>query len=137
MKIKGSKKSDHLIGTNDGDRINGKGGADTLIGKDGADELIGGRGNDVLIAGAGNDYDVLEGGPGRDTFIINAESQFDGIRDFNPNRDTIVLDVPGVPDPSLLEWGQPGNLGFLYYDGQQAAIIAGLPSLLVEDVILL
>lgn len=137
MDIKGSKKSDHLIGSDDMDRIFGKAGADTLIGKGGGDELVGGKGNDVLIAGAGNDYDVLEGGAGRDTFIISAEANFDGIRDFDPAKDTLILDVPGTPDQSLLEWGRPLNAGFLYYDGVKAGVLAGLPDIDTGDIILL
>lgn len=137
MKIKGTKGDDVVVGSNEADVIKGGKGADTLIGKDGGDELIGGKGNDVLVAGAGDDADALEGGAGRDTFIISAEANFDGIRDFNPNKDTLVLDVPGTPDHSLLEWGQPGNAGFLYYDGAKAGVLAGLPALVLDDVILL
>lgn len=137
MQINGSKAADYLTGTEDMDRIFGKNGADTLVGNGGGDELVGGKGNDLLVAGPGNDYDVLEGGPGRDTFIINAEANFDAIRDFDPAKDTIILDVPGAPDQSLLEWGQPGNAGFLYYDGVKSGILAGLPALVLDDVILL
>lgn len=61
---------------------------------DGNDTLDGGRGDDWLYGGGGDD--VMSGGNGRDTFVIQASSGNDVVTDFSKSQDTILFDVPGV-----------------------------------------
>jgi hypothetical protein len=75
-------------------RIKGTGKSETLIGSSGADNIDGAGGNDTLIGGAGTDY--LTGGRGADTFVFGDHSQYDIITDFNPAEgDRILLDYGG------------------------------------------
>jgi hypothetical protein len=75
-------------------RIKGTGKSDVLVGSSGSDTIDGGAGNDTITGGAGTDY--LTGGRGADTFVIGSHSQYDIITDFNPAAgDRIVLDFGG------------------------------------------
>jgi Ca2+-binding RTX toxin-like protein len=62
--IRGTNRSEVLIGSVDGDRIVGRNGSDVIIGGDGDDILIGGGFGDTLRGGAGDD--VIRGGKGTD-----------------------------------------------------------------------
>ena len=94
---------ENLFGSNGGDDLRGDGGANRLIGRDGNDFLTGRDGNDELFGGNGDD--VLRGGNGTDTLTGNAGDDVfrfdtttegvDVIRDFQINRDTIVLNDAG------------------------------------------
>lgn len=115
MKIKGTKKADHLIGTQIEDGIAGGRGADYLSGGGGNDVIRGGRGNDILDGGSG--YDTLIGGKGKDIFIVQDPDQ---IMDFEAGKDRLMLDIAGGPiqtnyDSALsnlyiLRPGQPQSL---------------------------
>ena len=89
MRLKGTNKADHLVGS-------------------AADDIVsGGRGNDWIEGGAGND--TLEGGAGRDTFVLRADGGHDVVTDFDvANPDYIFLDSQtGVYDGYLgTHWGQ-------------------------------
>ena len=75
-------------------RIKGTGKSETLMGSSGADTIDGGAGNDIIRGGAGTDY--LTGGRGADTFIVGDHAGYDIITDFNPvEGDRIVLDMGG------------------------------------------
>src|SRR6185503_7903019 len=89
MRLKGTNKADHLVGS-------------------AADDIVsGGRGNDWIEGGAGND--TLEGCAGRDTFVLRADGGHDVVTDFDvANPDYIFLDSQtGVYDGYLgTHWGQ-------------------------------
>lgn len=105
-----------INGTAGNDTLKGGKGADTLMGLGGSDTLKGGKGNDVLIGGS--QADTLVGGAGRDTFIFSQSGDPDTIKDFDPDKDTIVFQFDGVTgaswddDTSLLSvvpGGLPGD----------------------------
>jgi len=76
-------------------RIRGTGKSELLVGSSGADIIDGGGGNDTLVGGAGTDY--LTGGRGADTFVMRAHSGYDVITDFNAAEgDHILLDLGGA-----------------------------------------
>lgn len=72
-------------------KIRGTGKSETLIGSSGTDLIDGGAGNDTIIGGVGSD--TLTGGRGADTFVFGDRSQLDVITDFNAAEgDRIILD---------------------------------------------
>lgn len=75
-------------------RIKGSGKSDVLVGSSGADTIDGGAGNDTIRGGAGTDY--LTGGRGADTFIVGDHAAYDIITDFNAAQgDRVLLDFGG------------------------------------------
>jgi hemolysin type calcium-binding protein len=79
-KVKGTTGADMLRGMGGNDKLNGLGGNDSLnggngrdhlVGAGGADRLFGGPGNDVLNAVDGRADKAINGGPGRNTCIID------------------------------------------------------------------
>lgn len=89
--LRGGDGDDHLSGGADNDTLEGGKGRDMLYGGTGRDtldggaeidELTGGGGDDTLNGGA-NDFarDVLNGGNGFDTYVIDGRSQWDRIVD--------------------------------------------------------
>jgi Ca2+-binding RTX toxin-like protein len=85
--------NDTMAGGNHNDVLIGLGGNDALSGGRGSDTLSGGAGSDTLDGGLGND--TLFGGKGADTFVfdtaLNARSNVDVIKDFDPAADHIKL----------------------------------------------
>ena len=86
-RLSGGGQGDRLYGGGGRDVLSGGGGGDLLLGQGGADRLSGNAGRDRLDGGAGTD--VLIGGGGRDTFVFNARSGKDLIRDFRDGVDRI------------------------------------------------
>jgi Ca2+-binding RTX toxin-like protein len=81
-------------------KIRGTGKSETLVGSSGTDLIDGGAGNDVIIGGVGND--TLTGGKGADTFVFGDRSQYDTITDFNAAEgDTIVFGSDALGAQSL------------------------------------
>ena len=66
-KIRGSKRADELIGTNESDFIIGKGGDDVINALEGNDKIKGGAGDDIITSGTGKDK--AWGGKGDDIFV--------------------------------------------------------------------
>ncbi|MDO9106875.1 MAG: hypothetical protein Q7U57_18185 [Methylovulum sp.] len=87
-----SEGKDTLFGTSGNNTIDGLAGNDWLNGAGGNDVLLGGAGNDLINGGNGND--TLTGGAGKDKFVFNSSltANVDSIIDFNPVKDTIMLD---------------------------------------------
>ena len=79
--IEGTRKRDHLTGTDGDDEIFGFGGRDKLDGGDGDDLLNGGWGRDLLDGGAGDDH--LIGGRGRDYFDFRDIEGDDVVKDLS------------------------------------------------------
>ena len=89
-------------------RIRGTGKSELLVGSSGADIIDGGGGNDTLAGGAGTDY--LTGGRGADTFVMRAHSGYDVITDFNAAEgDHILLDLGGSASWDGLSFQTPGG----------------------------
>ena len=113
--LAGVNGNDRLFGFNNRDTLLGGDGNDTLDGGNGNDSLDGSRGNDRLIGGSGDDtlrgssfssgtdfdFDILEGGSGRDLFILgdgnsslyddNGSNDFASILDFRLDSDRLQL----------------------------------------------
>lgn len=77
--ICGAGGEDRIYGGAGHDRLLGGDGRDFLYGQGGCDRLEGESGNDVLVPGPGgaNCSGLLEGGPGRDRFVINRQGDND------------------------------------------------------------
>ncbi|MEM9091613.1 MAG: carbohydrate-binding protein [Cyanobacteria bacterium P01_F01_bin.53] len=116
--LTGNNGNNSLVGTNGNDVLNGRGGNDSLSGKAGNDVLNGNAGNDILLGDMGNDVlngdagndtliggpasngpqiDRLNGGVGRDIYVVESIYNDAGNRDyaliqtFNPAEDRIRL----------------------------------------------
>jgi Ca2+-binding RTX toxin-like protein len=87
--VKGSSRSDTIIGNSGNNRIDGHGGSDIINAGAGADTVLGGSSNDVLNGGAGND--TLTGGTGNDIFQFGAGWEKDTETDFTVGADKIEL----------------------------------------------
>ncbi len=111
-KLSGGRGNDNLEGGGDHDHLWGGRGADLMDGGDGNDYLNGGRGRDTLTGEEGNDY--LVGGRSADSFVFSPFREDEGhdvVADFNPHRDTLVLDLTeGDPDllAAIAAEGDPG-----------------------------
>ena len=78
--IFGDAGNDLLAGNEDADTLEGGDGSDTLFGDAGADLLVGGNGLDILVGGEGND-----------SFFVTLGQDTDGIIDFQPDNDILLL----------------------------------------------
>ena len=85
----GGKGKDLIFGDAGNDEIAGNQGGDTLEGGSGSDTLFGDRGRDVLVGGMG--LDILIGGGASDSFVIASGKDTDGIIDFEPRKDKLLL----------------------------------------------
>jgi trimeric autotransporter adhesin len=107
--IQGGDGNDTLIGAAGDDNLQGNTGEDFMLGGEGSDNLQGGDGNDTLIGGAGDDnlkagagddlldgtgggLDVLFGGTGNDTYLIDS-TDASTIESFNQGIDTVIAAV--------------------------------------------
>jgi len=71
--ILGTPGDDNLVGTKKADLIVGFHGNDTLTGGRKSDALLGGYGDDTLLAaGKHSGTDLVRGGPGNDTCIVDS-----------------------------------------------------------------
>lgn len=88
--LTGGAGADNLFGEAGADTLNGGGGNDLLSGGGGEDRLDGGKGDDTLDGGgSGGLGDLLVGGDGADTFVINQFAAPVEIRDFEDGVDKI------------------------------------------------
>ena len=81
---------ENLTGTKGADKIKGKGGNDKLKGKGGNDSLNGGKGRDKVTGGSGADRHL--GGAGNDT-LRAADGRLDKAINGGPGKDTCVIDT--------------------------------------------
>lgn len=88
-RLAGGVEADFLYGATGDDQIDGLGGDDVLEGGAGNDLIFGGAGDDTLTGGEGNDN--LSGGEGADVFVWRGEAGVDGLTDFTPGTDRIML----------------------------------------------
>lgn len=155
--IDGQRGDDELRGDNGNDTLNGGfgddrlfGGADDdfLAGSRGADRLFGGNGDDTLQGDGGGAFqasgnDLLVGGTGADTFILNQAgegtiSNVDTIRDFSlAEGDTIDVSDFEFPDFAALQalMSQTGaDVRIDFNDGSVAIIQNTLIDELSADV---
>ena len=116
---------ENVDGSELSDSITGDANANDLRGNDGNDTLVGGRGDDFLYGGLGND--ALTGSQGRDTFVIEASSGDDTIRDFSRSGDTILFDVSsGVTSFSQLVFTQVGGDTSVTWGTSDSLLIQGV-----------
>ncbi len=91
----GGSGKDRLVGSGTANTLRGNGGNDTLLSGAGNDVLYGGAGNDTLTAGKGNDK--LYGEAGNDTLdstdLIAKERAFAEVVDGGAGRDTGIVDA--------------------------------------------
>ncbi len=87
--IRGEAGNDLINGNDERDLLFGDAGNDTIDGGNGDDLLRGGDNNDILFGGAGKD--VLFGDGGTDIFVLELNSSFDVIKDFNYGEDKFGL----------------------------------------------
>ena len=141
LTIKGNKKANNIIGTDEDDIIYGGAGKDTILGSDGNDEVYGEKGNDSLLGGSGNDTldggdgndildggnnndwlwggagdDTLTGGKGSNVFYYDEGDGNDVITDYSPTLDKVVI-LSGltVGNPKT---NNSGDVTFKIGDGQ-------------------
>ena len=114
--LTGGSGNDLLFGQSGNDTLLGKGGNDQLFGGDGNDTLIGGTGDDQMFGEAGNDRmiwnpgegtDLIEGGDGIDTAVVNGGN---GAENFTitPNGTRVRFDRVS-PAPFSLDIGTTEN----------------------------
>ncbi len=101
--IRGTRRSDDLVGGN---------GRDRLIGRGGDDDLLGGAGNDILV-----------GGGGRDTFVLQPMGN-DIIRDFQDGVDELGLSGGLRFNDLVLQ--QQGNNTAIFANGNLVATLLGV-----------
>jgi Ca2+-binding RTX toxin-like protein len=118
--ICGGGGDDDIYGGAGRDRLLGGDGADRLYGQGGCDRLEGGAGNDVLVPGAGgaNCAGTLEGGSGRDRFVINREGDNDVFG--GPGRDVLDFRKSPVAMSVYLDSGHFDSLTMLLPIGSLA-----------------
>ena len=85
----GDRGEDLIFGDAGNDLLAGNEEADTLEGGDGSDTLFGDGGADILVGG--NGLDILVGGDGNDSFFVTSGQDTDGIIDFQPDNDILLL----------------------------------------------
>ncbi|MCB1338895.1 MAG: peptidoglycan DD-metalloendopeptidase family protein [Maritimibacter sp.] len=97
-RLYGESGNDTLLGGSLNDYLSGGSGADMLLGDAGNDTLVGSTGDDTLAGNAGSDRlygqagtDWLYGNSGADYFYFYSTSDFDSIRDFENDVDTLYL----------------------------------------------
>ena len=142
LSIKGNKKANRIIGTEEDDVIYGGAGKDTLLGSDGNDEVYGEKGNDSIIGGSGNDTldggdgndilnggknndvlwggagdDTLTGGAGMDVFFYEDGDGNDVITDYSSSLDKVIILSPNIAIGNP-ETSSSGNVTFKIGDGQ-------------------
>ena len=167
----------HVAGTDesDNDVIDGGAGDDDISGGDGADTLSGGEGNDVidhhglasedngserfaftdhldgdadvLDGGAGDDtivmdkHDTATGGEGNDTFWLYADdevAEYAAVTDFVPGEDFLRVELnPNTTYGDILLEVRPsddGEDGEVWVNGQLVAMLEGMPGASSSDV---
>lgn len=159
--------NDHLEGGAGNDQLYGGRGADTLIGGDG-DDVLNHHGHamentgaerhsfdwhldgdrDVLDGGAGNDtlimdrYDVAAGGSGDDTFWVysdpNANENCAEITDFKTGEDFLRVSLDPDQDPDAVKLdvhpSENGEDGVVTVNGNVVVVLRGAPDATVHDV---
>lgn len=116
--------NDRLYGRAGDDFLWGGSGSDRLEGDTDADWLSGGNGNDTLDGGPG--INRISGGPGSDRFILDTDSGFDTILDFQDGSDFLLLQ-DGLTFNQLV-FTQVGNDTQIRYLGnsQPSALLLGV-----------
>lgn len=121
----GASGRDFVHGGMGNDTLNAGGGNDGLWGDAGNDVLNGGQGDDIIRGGSGHDTikggqgnDTLTGGFGSDAFVYFKSDGADVITDFNPDVDTVKLNIDGLSYASLRwETTDDNNLLLRYGSG--------------------
>ena len=111
--LKGGHGDDMIDGGQGNDTLAGSQGNDTMYGGEGADEMNGGKDDDYISGGEG--ADTLTGWSGNDTFAFAEGDMVEGdvITDFQPAKDVIELDVPGLTSIADLVFSQRTEGGVL------------------------
>ncbi|MDQ3986742.1 MAG: hypothetical protein M3280_09625 [Actinomycetota bacterium] len=86
-RLRGTPRSDVIVGLGGNDRIDGRGGGDLVCSGPGADRVQGGFGADVILGGGG--ADKIDGGPGDDN--LEGQQRRDVLRGGNGRTDTDTL----------------------------------------------
>ncbi|MEM1314350.1 MAG: calcium-binding protein [Pseudomonadota bacterium] len=121
-RLLGQNGDDILFGDAGNDRLFGGKGRDELSGEEGRDRLFGGAGADQLFDGAGRD--VMKGGGGRDQFHFSEVSgRGNVIRDFQNNRDKIVMDFEEGVDFSDVNIRKQGRDVRITVDGENDQLL--------------
>lgn len=138
--LTGGSERDIMFGLWGNDRLSGRAGNDSLWGGAGndrlegetdADWLSGGNGNDTLDGGAG--ANTLVGGAGSDRFILDSDSGFDIIVDFQDGSDFLLLqDGLTFNQLAITQIGDDTQIRYLG-SAQPAALLRGVESSSVTD----
>jgi Ca2+-binding RTX toxin-like protein len=124
----GGTAADAVLGNTGHDILRGGSGNDDLRGGSGRDTLYGDRGGDRIVGGPGND--ILSGGSGQDRFVFKGNSGNDRIRDFNPERDLLLLDLVRGPNHVTDDFSQ-----FVRRVGEDTLVTHFGGTILVRDVL--
>jgi Ca2+-binding RTX toxin-like protein len=93
--LDGGADNDIILGGSGNDIIEGGSGNDTIYGGTGDDVIAGGDGNDTIYVGSG---DMVTGGEGDDTFIIDPSQLEGNVDPLNPDVITIIGSETGESD---------------------------------------
>lgn len=95
--LRGGGGNDRLFGATGDDQLFGEAGVDQLYGEEGNDRLYGAAGNDFIFGASGDDVlgavpgiDTIQGGDGRDRFIVS-ELLRNGETDYDPLLGDILV----------------------------------------------
>jgi hypothetical protein len=107
VNLRGSRKSDQMVGNGEDNWVKGLRGNDKLFGRAGNDQMAGGKGRDRLSGGTGDDIikggqgrDVIRGGhgnnrvtgnAGRDRFVLRPGAGLSVITDFKVSKDQLRI----------------------------------------------
>ena len=123
--LKIGKSSQITLNGDEGDDIIiGNANNNQLYGGGGDDKITGGGGRDIINGGAGSD--LLVGGRGRDKFVILADGGTNTIKDFDLDREKIVLEGYNgeITDLDISTYPDSGsNKNTLISDGNSLQIV--------------
>jgi Ca2+-binding RTX toxin-like protein len=131
----GGAGADVLKGSALDDSISGLAGDDTIFGGEGSDSIHGGLGADHIYGEAGDDSIYLGnedhgyGGAGSDVFVTSEDTDVAVIEDFEPGKDSVVIQYYSaegtISEPEMQVTNLDGGDAVVSIDGKDVLIVVG------------